>query len=361
MGEERWLEVIRLRDLATVWTYGDEAVRACAFSPARDRVLCVRRHELLWLSYPGGEPLGRLSLEEFTSGRQSDRSPTVRFGEDDSVFFLAGRSTIYRWDGDSECVQVFEEPEQAKPPFTHEEYVVTSRDGRSVPVQRFIPPSPKAPAIMYVHGGPSGRIWPEDPFMLRLLAEGYEFVCVAYRGSSGYGTGHLRANRGEYGRADVSDVVACGTDWQDRTGGSRPLVVAGYSYGGFLTFLALAEDDVAWAGGIVMWPLPGLHRFAWHYSRALPEDESEREAALTERSPLEQAPRIGAPVLVFHGARDITATTEDLVAIRDRIRGAGGECTLTVYEDDTHALARHRDELHSETVDFLGRFQSQST
>ena len=41
-----------------------------------------------------------------------------------------------------------------------------------MPVQRFIPPRPRSAAILYVHGGPGEAIDPDDPFMLRLLAEG---------------------------------------------------------------------------------------------------------------------------------------------------------------------------------------------
>jgi dipeptidyl aminopeptidase/acylaminoacyl peptidase len=120
---------------------------------------------------------------------------------------------------------------------------VPSRDGRLIPVQRFIPPKPQSPALLYVHGGPGEAIDPDDPFMLRLLAEGVEFVCAAYRGSSGYGLEHEEANRGEYGRADVWDILATGLDWKKRAGKDRSLIVAGYSYGGFLTFLALAQKE----------------------------------------------------------------------------------------------------------------------
>ncbi len=240
-----------------------------------------------------------------------------------------------------------------RPTFTHEEYRVPSRDGRPIPVQRFIPPQPRSQAILYVHGGPGGAIDPNDPFMLRLLAEGVEFVCAAYRGSSGYGPEHEEANRGEYGRADVWDLLAAGFDWKKRAGENRPLILAGYSYGGFLTFLALAQDKIPWAGGIVMWTLSGLHRFPLHRHRAFPADADQQAAAGVERSPLKQAWRIRVPLLSFHGVLDATATTEEMKAIQTTVLGQGGECELIIFDDDTHGLERHRDEIHARVLSFL--------
>ncbi|MYA05658.1 MAG: alpha/beta fold hydrolase [Caldilineaceae bacterium SB0664_bin_22] len=243
------------------------------------------------------------------------------------------------------------------PSFLHEEYSVVSGDGLSVPVQRFIPPNAKAPAVLYVHGGPGTPINPDDATMLHLLGEGYEFVCAAYRGSAGYGPRHRGANRGEYGRADVWDVLACAQDWKERTDGSRPLILAGYSYGGFLGLLALSRAKDLLAGGIIMWPVTGLHRFPSHAHRAFPEEREDRYQALTERSPVERASHIRVPVQIFHGALDSAGNIEELSVIQQRIQTAGGDCTLKLFDDDTHALRRHLDEIHADILRFLGRFE----
>ena len=78
---------------------------------------------------------------------------------------------------------------------------------------------------------------------------------------------------------------------------------------------------------------------------------------MTERSPLEQAGRIQVPVLILHGALDTTATEDDLSLIQQRLRAGGGECTLRAFDDDTHALRRHRDDIHSDILRFLSRFE----
>jgi dipeptidyl aminopeptidase/acylaminoacyl peptidase len=176
---------------------------------------------------------------------------------------------------------------------------------------------------------------------------------VAYRGSSGYGPEHEEANRGEYGRADVWDILAAGFDWKKRAGEDRPLILAGYSYGGFLTLLALAQEEHPWVGGIGMWTVSGMHRLGLHKQRAFLTDADQLRQARIDRSPLEQAGH--SRPAHFHGALDTTATTEEMKSIQDSIVSRG-ECELIVFEDDTHGLVSLSGEIHAHVLSFLSRF-----
>jgi dipeptidyl aminopeptidase/acylaminoacyl peptidase len=352
------LRVIRLQDQSTIWSYESETIQRGAFSPQGDRILCICSDELLWFAYPEGTLLQRLSLASAASVWNYFTGPQIGFDlYATTIYFVGANSCLYRWSIGGNCNCILKDSPPIRPAFTHEEYFVPSRDGRPIPVQRFIPPQPRLPAILYVRGGPGEAIDLDDLFMLRLLAEGIEFVCVAYRGSSGYGTEHEEANLGEYGRADVWDLLSAGFDWKKRVGENRPLIVAGYSYGGFLTFLALAQEEIPWTGGIAMWSVSGMHRLPLHQHRAFPTDAVQQAAAWVERSPLKQAGRIRVPLLIFHGALDTAATTEEMKSIQDSIVSQGGECELITFNDDTHGLMRHRDEIHARTLSFLRQFE----
>ncbi|MEN4040701.1 MAG: prolyl oligopeptidase family serine peptidase, partial [Anaerolineaceae bacterium] len=355
---QKQVRVVRLKDRLVTWSYTSETILSAAFSPQGDRVLCICSDELLWFTYPDGTLLQRLSLASAASVWKYYTGAQIGFNQRaTTVYFVGANSCLYRWNIGGNCECILQDNSPAKPPFTHEAYRVPSRDGRLIPVQRFIPPHLRLPAILYIHGGPGVAIDPNDPFMLRLLAEGVECVCVAYRGSSGYGQEHEEANRGEYGRADVWDILAAGSDWKKRTGEDRPLIIAGYSYGGFLTLLSLAQVETPWVGGIAMWPVSGIHRFTLHRQRALPADPAQQALAMVERSPLEQARHIRVPLLLFHGALDTTATIEEMESIQHSIVSWGGVCELVVFDDDTHGLMRHRDEIHARVLSFLNQFE----
>ena len=351
------LDAYHLPSMAKVWSYESSTVRAGAFSPDGDQVVCVCVDELLLFAFPSGELLERLPLSG--TGRISDAPWSISFGEPGEVYFLTKGSGLYRWRVGGDRVPVVKEVAAPRPgtAFTPEEYRITSRDGRTVPVQRFIPPNPKPLAVMYVHGGPGGRIDPSNPYMSTLLEAGFEVVSAGYRGSKGYGKKHREAGKGEYGRGDVWDLLAGAQDWKRRTGGGRPLVLLGLSYGGLLTLLALAQEEAPWSGGVVLSAPSAFHTLRRLLADALPEDPKEREMAMRGPYPLEQAAQIRAPVLMFHGALEPVPKTQELEKIRERIRSGGGECTLIVYEDDTHILPRHHDKVLSKTLDFLSSFR----
>lgn len=354
-GDSTHLRAVRIGDSVEVWTHETALIHGGAFSASGESVLRIREDDLAWVAFPAGRLNDCLPLSAPVAGYFT--GPNISLGTEDAVYFLDEDPSINRWQTGGRAITVLREEPEPKPSFLHEEYSVVSGDGLSIPVQRFIPPNARAPAVLYVHGGPGAPINPDDATMLHLLGEGYEFVCAAYRGSAGYGPAHRNANLGEYGRADVRDVVACAQDWKERADGSRPLILVGYSYGGFLGFLALSRAESLLAGGIIMWPVTGLHRFPSHAHRALPEEREERCQALTERSPVERASHIRVPVQIFHGALDAAGNVEELSVIQQRIQAAGGDCTLRVFDDDTHGLRRHLAEIHADMLRFLGRFE----
>ncbi len=106
-----------------------------------------------------------------------------------------------------------------------------------------------------------------------------------------------------------------------------------------------------------MWSVSELSHLGLHRHRAFPLDPDQQAMARVERSPLKQAGRIRVPLLVFHGALDTVATTEEMKAIQTSVSGQGGECELVIFDDDTHGLVRHRDEIHARIMNFLSEFE----
>jgi dipeptidyl aminopeptidase/acylaminoacyl peptidase len=344
--EKRSLECVHV-DGKRVFLIEAENINGGVFSPQGDRVVCACRDRILWVEHPTGKILDQLSLEPYAPVRASFSGPVMRMEQaEEALYFLAEDGKIYQWRIGSGCQIWGEDEPYQQPNFQVEEYRVRSFDGTQVPVLRYVPSQPSGLSILYIHGGPGEEIG-TNSFMLYWLGRGVEFVCPAYRGCGGYGNEYRDANRGECGRADVLDVLAVGRDWHERLGGGREQLIIGFSYGGFLTLLALQQPGAPWQAGAALWSLSSLERLQSIYLHCLPEDPVERDAALLERSPLLWPEKIKVPLVLFHGGMDFVATTEELVQFQQHVQDSGGRCELFVFEDDTHGLRRHRAEIYA--------------
>ncbi len=333
------------------WSLEAPELTGGCFDPYRPRVLCATDESLGLYEFPSGKLAAVLQMDG--PQRRATIGPTVAFDpSEDDVYFLDQLGRVLRWNVDGGATEVVLEDEQreAVPSYEMEEYWFTARDGRSIPVQMYAPRRPNGRSVLYVQGGPGAEIDPSDPIALRLLDEGYQLIRPAYRGTSGYGDEHYRANQGEWGRTDVWDIVDCGLDWVSRFDGDRrSFALAGFSYGGFLTFLASTYEEAPWSCAITLY---GVTRFLPRFL-ALSADELERAA--TERSPIARAGEIRAPLLMLHGGRDTTSSTEDVESIRDSVRSSGVSCELVVFEEDTHGLRLNRPTMFRRMLEFLDR------
>ena len=113
--------------------------------------------------------------------------------------------------------------------FTAAEHrTITARDGLAIPVTLWRPAAAtgrrggrSVPTIIHVHGGPTWQAFRDwIPFRELLVQEGFAYLSVDFRGSTGYGRDFRHANRDEWGHADVHDVIdaarwAAAQPWSD--------------------------------------------------------------------------------------------------------------------------------------------------
>jgi dipeptidyl aminopeptidase/acylaminoacyl peptidase len=171
------------------------------------------------------------------------------------------------------------------------------------------------PTIFQVHGGPASH--DADAFSPRVQAwvdHGYAVVLVNYRGSSGYGRVWRDALAGNPGFTELADLARV-HDWLLHAGIAEPhrIILAGQSWGGYLTLLGLGCQPERWALGIAGIPVAD-------YIAAY-EDEMESLKAMDRalfqgtpsnipeayraRSPITYVERVRVPVLILAGENDL--------------------------------------------------------
>ncbi|MGZ4506255.1 MAG: prolyl oligopeptidase family serine peptidase [Blastococcus sp.] len=200
---------------------------------------------------------------------------------------------------------------------------------------------PYATAFL-VHGGPESA--DDDSYRARRAAfvdAGYAVVHVNYRGSTGYGSTWRDALTGRPGLTELEDIGAV-YDALVAEGVVDPqrALIAGASWGGFLTLLALGTQPERWAAGIGEVPvadylaayedeMEGLRA----YDRALfGGSPDEVHDVYVRSSPLTYVDAVAAPVLVVAGANDPRCPIRQIDNYLEALE-AGGK-TFEVYRYD---------------------------
>lgn len=170
------------------------------------------------------------------------------------------------------------------------------------------------PAVFLVHGGPASA--DDDSFdavRATYLDAGMAVVQVNYRGSTGYGSEWRDALTARVGHTELADIAAVQDDLVIR-GLIDPdrCAIAGHSWGGFLTLLALGTQQSRWRCGVAGVPVAD-YLAAYEdemepmraYDRALfGGSPAERKSAFEDSSPLTWVEYVQAPVLIFAGEND---------------------------------------------------------
>ena len=210
----------------------------------------------------------------------------------------------------------------------------------------------RAPVVLNVHGGPTAQARPSFGAVTQyLVARGFAVLDLNFRGSTGYGKRYARLDNGRLRPNAVRDMGAS-VDWMAKSG--RPLdaskaAVMGGSYGGYMTYAALALLPGRFAAGV---SFVGVSNWVTALEGASPElkasdrveygnidDPSDREF-FRELSPITHVAAVRAPLLVSHGANDprdpVTESDQFVRAIRER----GGEVEYMRWPDEGHSIRK---------------------
>jgi dipeptidyl aminopeptidase/acylaminoacyl peptidase len=228
----------------------------------------------------------------------------------------------------------------------------------------------KAPALVWVHGGPGGQTRKGySPDIQHLVNHGYVVLGINNRGSSGYGKTFFTADDRKHGREPLWDCVEAkrylaSLDYVD---GNRIGIIGG-SYGGYMVLAALAyQPEVFKCGvdifGVANWLRTLKNTPPWweSFKKALYQelgDPTTDEAMLREISPVFHADKIRKPLLVLQGANDprvLKAESDDMVAA---LKKNGVPVEYVVFDDEGHGFSKKKNQITGAqaTLTFLDKY-----
>jgi dipeptidyl aminopeptidase/acylaminoacyl peptidase len=228
-------------------------------------------------------------------------------------------------------------------------------DGSLIHAILYPPPGPAPtdgslpPAIIRVHGGPTGQATSEYSALAQYFAtRGFAVLDLNFRGSTGYGREYLRALDGAWGQADLEDLLSA-AEYLDATGEADParLVVMGSSSGGYTVLQALCHAPGRFRAGICLYGVSDLfrlaaetHKFEAHYTDTLIGPLPQAAALYRERSPAFHADRIRDPLAIFHGSDDTVVPPGQADAIVASLRRRGIPHHFTLFPGEGHGFRR---------------------
>ena len=207
----------------------------------------------------------------------------------------------------------------------------------------------KAPTVILIHGGPTGR-WADsfESWGQLLASRGYVVFYPNIRGSSGYGHKFIESVRADWGGGDYKDVMA-GVDYLVNKGIADPnrLGIGGWSYGGYMSSWVITQttrfkaavtgaglSDLASEFGTE----DGSSYDEWFYGTPY-----EKPEGFAKSSPITYVKNAKTPTLILQGDADVTDPIGQSQQLYRGLKRYGVETDFVVYPREGHGF---REEKH---------------
>ena len=234
-------------------------------------------------------------------------------------------------------------------------YDYTAPDGLPLSGWLYTPRGVRGPnrTVVSFHGGPEGQERPSwSPVAQSLVAAGFTVFAPNVRGSGGFGRAFTTADDGPARegsfadvRTTVEELVAAGIATSGRIGAH------GWSYGGYLTLVALTRWPDLFAAGVTLAGMSDLRTFfartePWMAAASVTEfgDPVTDREMLAALSPMTGLERLTSPVLLAHGDRDTNVPVAESVQAHQALQALGAPSDLLLLPGEGHTIVG-RDQL----------------
>ncbi len=240
-----------------------------------------------------------------------------------------------------------------------------ARDGRPIPAYLTLPKARgdnrPPPMVVLVHGGPfmRGGSWEWQAEVQFLASRGYAVLQPEFRGSTGFGSDHFTAGWKQWGLA-MQDDLADAARWAVAQGhaDAKRIAIMGGSYGGYAALMGLVNDPDVFRCAINMYGITDLSLMfsenwddlsdVWreHGLTQVLGDLKKDTDRLKATSPLHQAHRIKAPVLMAYGRADRRVDIVHGERLRNALRDHNQNVEWVSYLDEGHgwrSMETHKD------------------
>ncbi|NUO78273.1 MAG: prolyl oligopeptidase family serine peptidase [Lysobacter sp.] len=280
---------------------------------------------------------------------------------------------LYRNDGSRIAALIDNDPADAQHPYARyrqahrpiEFGTLTAADGKTTLQYSVLKPSgfdpaKRYPVVVNVYGGPASqtvkRSWAPD-FNQYLAQHGYVVFSIDNRGTPRRGAAFGGALYGKQGTVEVADQLK-GVAWlksQPWVDGAR-IGVYGWSNGGYMTLMLLAQASDAYACGVAGAPVTDWALYDSHYTERYMNLPDRNVAGYRDARVLEHIDGLKSKLLLIHGMADDNVLFTNSTVLMSALQQRGQPFELMTYPGAKHGL-KGKDNLHRMriTEDFFAR------
>jgi dipeptidyl aminopeptidase/acylaminoacyl peptidase len=239
-----------------------------------------------------------------------------------------------------------------------------SFDGMEIPCLLYKPKGladgEKAPALLYIHGGPGGQTrLGYSSIIQHLVNHGYVILAVNNRGSSGYGKTFFAADDRKHGDEDLKDCIEskkllATLPYVDR----EKIGIMGGSYGGYMTMAALAFTPEEFKVGVNLFGVtnwlrtlksipPWWASFRTALYTELGDPTTADSVALYNKSPLFFADKITKPFIALQGSNDPRVLKVESDEIVEAAKKNGVPVEYVIFPDEGHGFVKKENNIEA--------------
>ena len=208
-------------------------------------------------------------------------------------------------------------------------------------------PSKKYPVLMFQYSGPGSQnvtnSWGGSNFYWHqlLVQKGYIISVVDGRGTGGRGEKFKKQTYRNLGRMEVEDQISsakylAALPYID---GAR-IGIWGWSYGGYMSSLAMMEGADVFAMGIAIAPVTSWRYYDTIYTERFLSTPQDNPAGYDDNSPTTHAAKLKGKFLLVHGTGDDNVHFQNTVALHDKLISEGKQFDSYYYPDRAHGIYR---------------------
>ena len=206
-------------------------------------------------------------------------------------------------------------------------------------------PSKKYPIFLTVYGGPGHNTVADeyggaDFIYHQLLAQkGYIIVSIDPRGTMYRGAEFKKSTYLQLGKLETEDVLACTKEL-----GKLPYVdatrigIQGWSFGGFMTSLAMTKGADLFKMGIAVAPVTNWKYYDNIYTERFMRTPAENPTGYSENSPINFVNLLKGKYLLIHGSADDNVHYQNTMEMINAMVKENKQFDMFVYPNKNHGI-----------------------